>query len=200
MIKGQLNVSGSKGWEEAETPAPSLGHSRPLVRGSVAVPTPGQPAQALHDCSPEAWRPRAGRRVPAALCKPVGLRPGRIWGFFSQFPFSGLWNCALGPQSPTPLWCLAPRGPSTRAGLGVRALGISPPRTVTTAAVPWQCAVDNQSSRPRGGLCDRRVPTSAAAWVVPRTPGGLIAVAAGSFRSASQLCPLCPRHPFPNAA
>lgn len=142
----------------------------------------------------------AGGRVPGALCKPVGLRPGRIWGFFSQFPFSGLWNCALGPQNPTLLWCLAPRGPSTRAALGVRALGISPPRTVTTAVVAWQCAVDNLSPRPRGGLCDRRVPTSAAAWVVPRTPGGLIIVAAASFRSGSQLCPLCSPHPFPNVA
>lgn len=142
----------------------------------------------------------AGGRVPEALCKPVGLRPGRIWGFFSQFPFSGLWNYALGPQSPTPLWCLAPRGPSTRAGLGVRALGISLRRTVTPAVVPWQRAMGNQSLRPRGGLCDRRVPTSAAAWVVPRTPGGLISVAAASFRSGSQSCPLCPPHPFLNVA
>lgn len=142
----------------------------------------------------------AGGRVPGALCKPVGLRPGRIWGFFSQFPFSGLWKGALGPQSPTPLWCLAPRGPSTRAGLGVLALGISPPRTVTPAVVPWQCAVGSQSPLPQGGLCDYGVPTSAAPWVVPRATGGLISVAAEGFSPESQLCPLCPLHPFPNVA
>lgn len=38
--------------------------------------------------------------------------------------------------------------------------------------------MDSQSPRPRGGPCDRGVPTSPAVWVVPRAPGGLISVAA----------------------
>lgn len=162
------------------------------------MPTPGQPAQSLHDCSPQAWRPRAGGflglYVSRWACGPAGFGDSFLSFHFLAF---GTAPWALRAQHPSDAWRrgVHPRGQAWECGRWG-----SLPRRVTPAVVPWQRAVDNQSPRPRGGLCDRGVPTLAAAWVVPRTPGGLISVAAESFRSVSQLCPPGPLHPFPKVA
>lgn len=112
------------------------------------MPTPGQPAQALHDCSPQAWRPRAGGflglYVSRWACGPAGFGDSFLSFHFLAF---GTAPWALGAQHPSGAWRrgVHPQGQAWGSGRWA----ISPPRTAIPSAVPWQCAVSSQSPRPR---------------------------------------------------
>lgn len=115
-----LGQTVGRGWD----PCPLLGSRQARGQGSMAVPAQDGLAERPPTVHPEAGRPRAGGRAPGALCKPVGFRPGRIWGFFSHsfhFLAFGTAPWALGAL---PLPCPAPAGPSGEAGLGCGALGV----------------------------------------------------------------------------
>lgn len=61
VIKGQLNVSPSREWEEAETPAPSPGSRQARGRGSATVPAPDGLARCPPIVHPQAGGPAGSR-------------------------------------------------------------------------------------------------------------------------------------------
>lgn len=52
---------GAAGGKRPRPSSPPRGHARPLVRGSVVVPTPGRPGQGPADCSPPGGEAAGGR-------------------------------------------------------------------------------------------------------------------------------------------
>lgn len=124
MIKGQLNVSRGRRWEEAETPAPSPGSRQALGQGvgGGASPRTAWPWARRLFAPGRGGRGRAGRLLGLYVSRwasgPAGFgdsfRTVSIFWPLDQRPR---------PSGPSPSGARRPRGPAAEAGLGLLGVG-----------------------------------------------------------------------------